>query len=141
MTNATFEKVTTSDKPLYGPRKLLLCGFPAGAQAKFDAVLGMAGLNEVPRGWVARDRADRLLSELFQDPDGDGKGQASDLPRAVIVAGITEKELIRLMTVCKQAGMQSALWATLTPTSENWTMQALLDELAAERRAFQKNNQ
>lgn len=138
MTNATFEKVTASEKPLYGPRKLLLCGFPAGAQSKFDAVLDMAGLNGVSRGWVSRDQAHRRLSDLFQDPDGDGSGRSSDLPRAVIVAGITEKELIQLMTVCKNTGMKQAMWATLTPTSENWTMLALLDELADERRALQK---
>jgi hypothetical protein len=30
------------------------------------------------------------------------------------------------------------MWATLTPTSEAWTIDALLEELDAERRAFQR---
>lgn len=136
MANAKFEKVTTSDKTLYGPRKLLFCGFPSGAQAKLDSVLDMAGLNAVPRVWVSREQAQIMLSDLFHLPDGGGHGVSSDLPRAIIVAGITEKELIRLMTICRKTGMKQALWATLTPTSESWTVRELLDELIAERQSL-----
>ena len=53
------------------------------------------------------------------------------------MAGISENELHRLMTVCKKAGMRNALWAALTPTSETWTLAALLAELSAERRQMQ----
>jgi hypothetical protein len=35
--------------------------------------------------------------------------------------------------------MMNALWATLTPTSESWTIQQLLTELAAERKAMGKS--
>jgi hypothetical protein len=49
---STFEKVTRSEKILYGPRKLLLCGFGAEAQKKFDTVLGTAGLADVPKVWL-----------------------------------------------------------------------------------------
>jgi hypothetical protein len=34
--------------------------------------------------------------------------------------------------------MQSALWAVLTPVSEQWTLAQLLAELARERAALQK---
>ncbi|MDX2445907.1 MAG: DUF3783 domain-containing protein [Desulfobacterales bacterium] len=138
MVDATFEKVTTSDKPLFGPRKLLLCGFPSGAQPKFGAVLEMAGMREVPRIWVSEDQGDMALSALLQLPDNSGESVSSNLPRAIVVAGISQNELINLMTVCKKAGMMNALWATLTPTSENWTIQQLLAELAAERKAMTK---
>jgi hypothetical protein len=140
MPDAKFEKMTISDKALYGPCKLLLCGFPAGAQAKLNTVLDMAGLNAVPCVWVSRAQAGLLLSDLFQLPDGEGQGVSSDLPRAIIVAGITEKELIGLMAVCRKTGMKAALWATLTPTSENWSLTELLAELSAERRAMHKKN-
>ena len=29
MSDAGFEKVSPSDKPMYGPRKLMVCGFPS----------------------------------------------------------------------------------------------------------------
>jgi len=134
----TFEKVTRSDKLLYGPRKLLLCGFGAGARKNFSAVLGMAGLADVPRVWVATPQGATTLADLLALPDGSGAEAASALPRAVIVAGITEAQLIRLMTICKKSGMQTAFWAVLTPVSETLTVQQLLAELAREREALQK---
>jgi Domain of unknown function (DUF3783) len=140
MVDASFEKVTTSDKPLYGSRKLLLCGFSSGAQPKFETVLDMVGLGEVPKIWVSENQGDMVVSALLQLPDKSGESVSSELPRAIVVAGISQNELIRLMTVCKKAGMMNALWATLTPTSETWTIQQLLAELAAERKAMTKRS-
>jgi hypothetical protein len=136
----TFEKVTRSEKLLYGPRKLLLCGFGAEARNQFNTVLGMAGLADVPKIWVATEQMTMVLANLLELPDGSGSGEASVLPRAVIVAGITEAQLIGLMTICKKSGMQQALWAVLTPGSEKWTVQQLLTELAREREALQKKS-
>jgi hypothetical protein len=138
MAHAKFEKVGQTDKPLYGPRKLLLCGFPAGAQPKFEAVLKMVGLTAVPKRWIDKASADQLIKDLLALDDETGAGVSSALPRAIIVGGLTEKELMRLMAVCKKTGMANALWATLTPTSENWTVKQLLAELAAERKEMQK---
>jgi hypothetical protein len=135
---STFEKVTRSEKILYGPRKLLLCGFGAEAEKKFDAILGAAGLSEVSKVWVATGQGAAPLSDLLELADGSGAGLPSALPRAVIVAGITEAQLIGLMSVCRKSGMQPALWAVLTPVSEKWTVEQLLAELAREREALQK---
>ena len=138
MTDAGFEKVSNSDKPLYGPRRLLLCGFAAEAHPKFETVLKAVDLQDVDKIWVSDDLGDRPLGELLALSNDSGRGVSSTLPRAIIVAGISQNALINLMTVCKQAGMKHALWATLTPTSENWTVRRLLAELAAEREALAK---
>ena len=138
MTHAKFEKISRSDKSLYGSRKLLLCGFSTGAQSKFMTILKVLGLEKTPTVWATSEQGDARLCDLLELSDQTGQGVSSDLPRAVIVAGITQKELHRLMTVCRKSGMQKALWATLTPTSETWTLKHLLAELSAERRAFQK---
>jgi hypothetical protein len=135
---STFEKVTRSEKLLYGPRKLLLCGFAAESQKKFNTVLEMVGLAAIPKVWVATEQGSTPLANLLELPDGSGSGAASALPRAIIVAGITEAQLISLMTACKKSGMQNLLWAVLTPVSETWTVQQLLAELAREREALQK---
>jgi len=138
MTDATFEKVTLSDKPLYGPEKLIVCGFSATVQPKFEAVLGMAGLQEVPLVWALDNQLETRLSELAALPSGTGRDESSTLPRAIVVAGISERQLQTLMAVCRKTGMQQALWATLTPTSETWLLKDLLAELAAEREALRK---
>ena len=135
---STFEKVTRTEKLLYGPRKLMLCGFPAVGQAKFDTVLGMVGVADVPKIWVTAEQAQHTLADILALPDGSGAGVSSTLPRAVIVSGLTEAQLISLMNVCKKSGMQPALWACLTPVSETWPLQQLLTELAREREAMQK---
>jgi hypothetical protein len=138
MTQAKFEKISRSDKSLYGSRKILLCGFSDKAQSKFMTVLKVLGLETIPTVWATSEQGDTRLCDLLELSDQIGRGESSNLPRAIIVAGITEKELHRLMTVCRKSGMQQALWATLTPTSETWTLKQLLSELSAERQAFQK---
>ncbi|UCD82250.1 MAG: DUF3783 domain-containing protein [Desulfobacterales bacterium] len=137
MTDGEFQKVSRTDKPLYGPRKLLLCGFAADAQSKFNTLLDMIGLSELPLVWVTEDQADLSVGELVRLANGTGTGLTSQLPRAVIMSGITQKELHLLMSGSRQAGMKQTLWATLTPMSETWTLNNLLKELAAEHRAMQ----
>jgi hypothetical protein len=138
MTEAKFEKITHTDALLYGPPKLLLCGFPKNAQSKFKSLVATAGLAGIPLVWVTKDRSSEILSELLKLPDCTGQGASSDLPRAIIVSGIQEKQLHSLMALCRKTGMPQALWAVLTPISEKWTLQALLSELRAERRAMQR---
>lgn len=140
MTDATFEKIGRSEKCLYGPRKLVLCGFATAAQSKFKTLLGMIGMTNLPMVWANENDGEVLLRELMEKPEGSGEGIDSKLPRAVIVAGIEENELHRLMSGCRQAGMQKSLWATLTPTSETWPLKTLLDELTAENRAMSRQN-
>ena len=137
MTGGGFQKVSRTDTPLHGPRKLLLCGFAAEAQSKFKKLLRMIGLLELPLVWLGEDQADLTLEELVKLDDGTGGGLSSRLPRAVIISGILQVELHLLLSGCRQAGMKQALWATLTPTSETWTLRNLLSELAAEHQAMQ----
>ena len=138
MTDATFEKVHRSDTPMYGPRKLLLCGFPAPVQPKFSVVLEMAGLADIAVLWANPEHASKTLAELLELPAGAGAGADSALVRAIIVSGITENQLHTLMAVCRKTGMKPALWAALTPTSETWPLAQLLEELQAERKALSK---
>ncbi len=136
MSDASFEKLQHSDNRLYGPSRLLLCGFTAAAQPKFKMVLNATGLGEVSVVWANAAHQEMTLADLNGLPDASGIDVDSDLPRAIIVSGITENQLHALMRVCREAGMQPALWAVLTPTSEAWPLKQLLAELQAERDAF-----
>jgi hypothetical protein len=138
MTDAKFEKVSRTDQPLYGPRKLLLCGFSQSVQSNFNKLLELIGLSEIPKVWITENQADIQIGELVKLRDNAGFGVSSELPRAIIMAGITQNEMHRLMNGCRQSKMKQTLWATLTPTSETWTIQSLLGELAAEHREMQK---
>ena len=138
MTDAKFEKVSPSDTPLYGPRMLLLCGFSQSVQPNFNKLLELIGLSEMPKVWVTDDQADIRMGELVKLPDNTGFGISSDLPRAIIMAGISQSEMHGLMSGCRNSRMKETLWASLTPTSETWTIQSLLKELAAEHEVMQR---
>lgn len=136
----SFEKVERSDRTLYGSRKLVLCGFPPEAQSKFKALLQMIGIRNLPLVWVTSDTMNSTIAELLQQENDTGEGLKSDMDRALIVSGIAENELHQLMNGCRDAGMQKALWAAVTPTSENWSVSKLLAELKAEQKAMADGN-
>jgi hypothetical protein len=138
MNDSTFEKLTRSDKRLYGPPKLMICGFGGEAQLKFQKVLGICGLSDIPKVWLNSGHSEILLSDLLLLPDQTGSDQDSTLPRAVIVSGINENQLHALMSTCRKAGMKQSLWAVVTPVSETWRLGNLLTELQAERDYFEK---
>jgi hypothetical protein len=73
MTEAGFEKISRSDDALYGPRKLLLCGFPAGAQSTFATLLEMVGIRNIGLVWATADQSSRTLAALMDEPDGFGE--------------------------------------------------------------------
>jgi hypothetical protein len=138
MSDGKFEKVTQSAKPLYGPRKLILCGFTAGMQANFLKILDYIGLQGLGVVWAAENRAEDEIGQIMELPPGTGADTDSDLPRTIVVAGISESNLHNLMNACRASGMKPALWAVLTPASEKWTLRQLVAELEAERTALQE---
>ena len=140
MSEGGFEKVSPSDKPMYGPRKLLICGFSADIQPHVVKLMEILKLSEIPRIWVTEEHAGSLISEVLALEDDTGLGVSSDLPRTIIMCGLTQKELHLLMSGSRQAGMKPPLWATLTPTSETWALRDLLKELVAEHQAMQQRN-
>jgi hypothetical protein len=139
MSDGGFEKVSASDEPMYGPRKLLICGFAAEIQPHVVKLLEIIKLSDIPRIWVTAEHADTPISGVLALEDNTGWGVSSDLLRAIIMCGLTQNELHLLMSASRQAGMKPPLWATLTPTSETWSVQDLLRELAAEHQAMQQN--
>ena len=129
MSDGSFERVTDSGRLLHGPRAVMFCGFPAKAHPALTALLKMAELADVAVIHAEAAQAGETVGALFKLPAGTGDGVDSDLPRAIIVGGITEKELQRLMGGARVSRMQPPLWAVLTPVSETWTLSALLSEL------------
>lgn len=136
--DAGFEKIEETDNRMHGPRKLLVCGFPSGDKQTLSAALAGANLGDLEPVWAGAAQADQTLGELMALPGGTGADEDTTGPRAVIMAGITENELHILMAAHREAGLERPLWAALTPTSEGWTLQALLDELSEERRAMEQ---
>jgi len=137
---ASFSRVSRSAQPLYGPRRLLICGFNPEGQAAIDNVITAATLQDLPLIYAASEDLEISLADLLARQDKAGRGQPSRMPAAIIMAGITENELHQLISSYRKASMPEPMWATLTPTSENWTLRHLLKELSAERAALAKQS-
>ncbi len=135
-----FAKIEQTERQMYGPRKLLLCGFTAQQQPVLTEALSAAGLGDIGCVFVGDAHLNMTLGELMDLPDHTGAGTSSSIQRAVIMSGITEKELHALMAAHRGADLPRPLWAALTETSEGWTLEALLSELSAERRELWARN-
>jgi hypothetical protein len=140
MSQGTFTKVTRSDRRLYGPRSILVSGYPVHDQQVLLDMLTSLGLADISVKFITDDLAEERLGRIAARPAAIGLGMSSTLARAVIMAGITEKELHQIMTGYRALGLTAQLWATLTPTSETWPVSVLLQELEAEKAAFEKRS-
>jgi len=136
--SSPFSRVSRTSQVLYGPRKLLICGFTAEGQAFLDDVIATSAITDLALIYACSSDLEISLTDILAQPANTGRGQASRMPAAIVMAGITENELHLLMSSYRSAGLPNPLWATLTPTSENWTLRQLLTELSAERKALEK---
>ena len=123
---------------MYGARGILVCGYSSSEQPSFISFLEQAGFQDLSVIFVTNSQSTKTLKELLTLPNESGHGEESDMRRAIIMSGFTQKELHKLMTAYRQAELPSQLWATLTPISENWSINNLLEELAAEAEAIKK---
>ncbi|WP_373498473.1 DUF3783 domain-containing protein [Desulfococcus sp.] len=136
MSDGDFQAVGTSDERMFGPRKIIVCGFSAEEQDTFGKMAAAVGMADMPLVFAGEGEADDALGEIVDLPQGTGLGRASVLERAVILSGLTERELHAVMAGYRGMELPRTLWATLTESSVTWPLSELLKELAAERAAF-----
>lgn len=136
MTDATFEKLDPSEQPLFGPRRLVLCGFDTAARTDFLKLIEVAEVKDIDCLWAGEGDGEIQLKALFEQPIGSPCAPAADHPRAIVAGGLLQKEFHLLMNLSREVGMPPTLWAVLTPTSATWPLNALLKELNAERAAM-----
>jgi hypothetical protein len=146
MTDATFEKLDPSEQPLYGPRRLILCGFDEVARSDFKKLIRVAEIEDLDCLWAGETEGRLELKFLFEQPldeaaDAGPMPKAPVHPRSIIAGGLKQKEFHLLMNLSREVGMPATLWAVLTPVSKTWTLNALLGELAAERAAMTARKQ
>jgi len=132
MRDGEFQKIQESDERMYGPKGILVCGYPPPEHRFFALFMDKAGFSDRPIIFPTNEDAGKTIRELFSLTTGSGMGEPADLPRAVILSGFTQNELHRIMYAYRQAGLPAQLWATLTPVSENWLLADLLKELLKE---------
>lgn len=133
-----FSKVTGSNrKRIYGERRVLVCGYTVLDQDALLVMMERFNFQDVGVVFAGAADMDRTLGDILKEPTGYGRGEDSLLPRAVVLSGVTEKELNTFMAAWKHLELPAQNWAALTPTSETWSLMDLLAELDMERIAMQ----
>ena len=134
----TFKKVGKSKNQMYGPRKIIVCGYPIAERNSILSLIQGLKSEDIPTVFATETNLNSTLKDIMTLIDKSGLGEPSNIKRAIIMSGLTQKELQKFMTAYRNAGLPPQLWASLTPTSETWPLKTLLDELSAEAEAFKK---
>jgi hypothetical protein len=138
MVESTFQKMERSEKRIYGPKGILICGYPPDEHGPLAEALEQIGYGDRPFIFVTDGDAGKTVGEVLTLGDRWGIGQPSQMPRAMIMSGFTQQEVHTVMSAYRKVGLPNQLWAMLTPVSETWPIEKLLGELAAEAEAMKK---
>ena len=92
---------------------------------------------------VGAEAAEMLVGTLVGWPDFEGKAgkePAGAVPgeACLLMAGLSEDRLDRLLRRLKETGAAVSLKAVVTAHNKDWTLAALMRELAREREAFRQ---
>jgi hypothetical protein len=131
-----FQKVSAAVKRMYGPKALLVCGYPEDEHEPFLSFLKKTKVVDFPVVFAVQTDLERQVHEIIGQEHKSGFMHSSPMSRAVIMSGVTGKEMNSLMKGYRKARFPLQLWASLTPTSEIWALQELLKELETESRAL-----
>lgn len=140
-TDASFEAIGHDDTPGFGKRTLLAVGIPQEQRGAFRGMIDELGLERLPLRHVEKLDLFRPLGVLV-GLRGEGEAPVmgavppGDLPRAIVLSGLSDGETHRIMDAYRGMGWPSPLWAALTPTSAEWPLGKLLVELHRERVAM-----
>ena len=141
MSEGNFDKIQQSDERMFGPKGILVCGYPPSEHRFFALFMEKAGFSDRPVISPTTEDAEKTLKELLGLTTGSGMAESTDLPRAIIMSGFMQNEVHRIMVAYRQAGLPAQRWATLTPVSENWLLGDLLRELVKENEFFKKKKE
>jgi hypothetical protein len=142
--NHSLKVVGESKKRMYGPRGILVCGFSSEERKSILKMLSDKKFKNLPVVYTANNDRTELMKDIITRAHKTGLEDECKLEneckldRAIIMSGLTEKEFHRTMTNYKKLKMVKPLWASLTPTSENWTVEKLISELNSEKLHLEK---
>lgn len=128
----SFRRVGTTDQPLYGPRAVLVCGMPVDEQDTLLSLFAAEPFLDIPVIFADDTVIGERMESILSLPHLHGKGESSPYQRAVVMSGFTEQELHRFMRSFRETSLPRPVWATLTPHTEKWTLEQLIEELSSE---------
>ncbi len=134
----TFSAIGKGDAPMFGTAAVLVAGYSVDEQKTLRDLLAAHDLEHLPLVFIDAALQKETLGDLAAQPELSANGRPSELRRAIVLSGLRETELHRLMKAYRLSGMPRQLWASMTPVSTDWPMRTLLDELGKEKEDLRK---
>ena len=136
--NTTFKPIGTTRQKMHGATAVLVSGLSAQQQQQLRQLMDNAGLQTVPAVYINAESLSLTLADAAKLPAESHAGETAELPVAMIMSGMLDCDLHTLMKAYRESDLPRPLWASVTPTSEKWTIKALLIELLKEREALRE---
>ncbi len=136
--DSTFQAVGDSDARMHGATAVLVSGFSVEEQRTLRSLMDTNGLSNIPAIYIVTAFLDLSLFELARLPAESRAGEPAELPRCIVMSGFLEKELHALMDSYRASSLSRPHWASVTPTSETWSVKQLLIELLKESEALRQ---
>ncbi|WP_051904317.1 DUF3783 domain-containing protein [Hippea jasoniae] len=134
------EAIKNDDKKLFGDFAVLACGLD---EDKHRAFLSVAKdfSGDLKVVFAADGSENKTLSELFKLDDLYGFLKPSLMPKALIMSGFRQNQLLEFIEKVKHALIGFELMAVLTPISVKWKLSDLLNELKKEAEEFKRRRE
>ncbi len=136
---ATFRPIGDSDQHMHGRPAILASGFTPTEQRQLRSQMDEAGLSCVPIVYITADSLSLTPAELAGLPGETNAGLTAELPRVIVLSGLTERQLHLVMDSYRAGDLPRPIWASVTPVSADWTLKSLLVELLKERDAMRQS--
>ncbi|MCG8470607.1 MAG: DUF3783 domain-containing protein [Desulfobacterales bacterium] len=130
MSHGTLRPLNQDETPLYGPKGILVCGLDEEKAMRAEYLFKALSWEEVPLSFAGPADIATPVIDLFESQP-DNRNPMGGV--AVIMGGITGKQLHQLMAAWRAVKLPAPLWATLQKTSAIWPLATLLKHLALEQ--------
>lgn len=136
MAEAGFRKVERDRERRFGSPGILLAGYAAAEAAAIRALLDRIGAAAVPLVACSAALLERTVADALAAVDPGEPAGPGQLPRVLLMSGLTGEEFHRLMDEFGETGLPRPIFAAATPTNLQFTVKQLLVELLREQRAM-----
>jgi len=95
MNDNTFQKVGKTEKRMFGPPCIIICGYRVDEQETILSLIETCGLSRHPVLFATEEDADMILRDIVTAESGKGGGSLQDSQGRSLLSGLTEKDCIR----------------------------------------------
>ncbi|CAM6096086.1 unnamed protein product [Calypogeia fissa] len=133
----------TADDPRFGPPAILLLGFANEEALKVQSLLKVMEGDFVEVLLCTEEMAKGTLGQAFDavQPNLTEVQVAKGLPRISFLSGLTGEEIMMMIQIFPESGLEPTVFAAHVPLNSEKTMQELMEEIMDDDRRLNKERE